>query len=798
MTNLVAQPVVRVEMILPPEIITMLPSAWYKADDAHLTAEVDSPLAQEGESVGYIADSSGNGRHLVQSPGNRPVLNAGLLGGKNVVHFNGVDQWMSPSTPTKMSELLGAQGTGTVFSVFAIDSDQVGAGIIWADDKAPARAASFWSGNTLISRGYDDAQGATNVSIASDVDNFHVGLWATSPNNVEDTTHILVGQDDVDSLALFNARMGAKGLYGGNFVTREGMTASMRKPLEDFYFLLRSGPNLGALLVGRNGAGSAFLKGSLAEMIFFPRALTEMERRGVALYLDRKYGLSYVSSSYIAWTEVDALASAGVTATRGITGNSFQDRVASTGTMRFDMLNFEHKWSPDHPSHLIGFDIGTEVRLRVTYDVLDKVLWRGTIAGVIPAPGKRGQRVTVNCVDYMNEAALAKLSGQPVVLNQRSDQVFDILVDAIRKPPDATFTNQGSDIYPYALDNARDEAIAVLTEFQRLAMSELGFIYVRGDGTLVYEGRRKRAVAGTPTIVFDDFNMESMNPTRQRDKVLNRVIVQSHPRRKDLANVTLFTLQNAPVIPANTSYTFQAPYRDPSQRATRVGILPGSGSVTFAINSAADGTGTDITSLAVVSATYGGNAATVIITNNSGLDGVLTSFNIVGKGLYDFETTLSVAADQDSIDQFGELSYTLDMPYQNDTGVAGDAAAYVMAQNKDPATRLDSITVKASKSDEIMRKVLQAEISDRVSVTEAETGLTAIEFFINSVTITIGPGGWMTFTFILTPADISAYWTLDVDGLTELNRSTVLGYGIFVAHWALGQSAVGVDTVVNV
>lgn len=753
---LVADPVARVEMVLPLDPFSLSPTAYYRPESLS--------TLPNGSKVAQWNDDSGHGYHLTQaSDPAKPVLVSRFLGGRSVLRFDGANTVMS--APATMAQLFGANGIGTVFMLVQIDAAASGTQTIWVENTAPNLIA-FWQGGVL--RSFVTSPSAQK---AMSLGAWHLGLWQNDP------AFIYAGVDDMDT-----ADVGS--LPGSVFAA-----------------------NLtGTLAIGKNGIFDPLL-GYIAELIFFNYSLTELQRQGISAYFAKKYGTPNLSTSYGPWVEVKVHANPGIRAERGIRGHAFADRVASTGTMSFEMNNTgdslvtrQSAYSPDHANWLIGFKEGTDVRLRITYDNLDVVVWRGTIEAILPVPGKTTYRVAVNCTDWMDEAATAKLSGQAVVLDNRSDQVFSLLVAAVKKQPPAIQVTQGADVYPYAFDNSQVESIAVMSEFQRLCMSEIGQVYVKGDGTVVFEGRRKRNTIVGSKFAFDDTSLFGLGISRARSNVLNNVSVEAHPRRKDTSNVVLFTLQNVPRIVRVTSYAVRGPYRDPNQKATRVGgmsmVTPASGT-DFLFNSAADGTGTDLTAQLTVVATFSGNSVDFLVTNAGPADGYLTKLQARGLGLYSYETAISRAVEQASIDEFGERPYTLDMPYQADVGVAADAAAFVAAQNKVIVTRVDALTVRANDDDALMRQALTLEISDKVTVTESVTGLSGVAYFVNGVSLEVSEKGTIHVSWILTPADMSAYWILDLDGFTELDLTTVLGYGIFTAGWVLDLSTLASDTVVN-
>ena len=518
------------------------------------------------------------------------------------------------------------------------------------------------------------------------------------------------------------------------------------------------------------------------------------------------------------WTEIPDV-QIGVTIIRGIPGTSPRDRVAPTGTMTLTLDNSTNNsqgklglYSPNNVNVLTGWSIGIGIRYSVSYaELVDERLFVGSIAAITPSSGKYGARkVKVSCVDWMDEAALARVKGLALQIDKRSDEIFAVILAAVERQPTASFIQVGGDTYPYALDNALEET-GVMTEFQRLAQSEMAIIYVARDGTLVFEGRHKR-----PNLLYlneslDDNDTIHVGAGRGRESIVNRAEVQAHPRRIDSAATSaLFILASVPLIERITSRVFKGLYRDPDARATRTGgesLIQPVATTDYTFNADEDGGGADLTAQLDVSAVYDANSAEITVLNNGPLDGYLTKLQCRGKGIYSYETILVIADSQASKDLYGESVFPLDMAYQSEIDIAKDAADYTVNLYKAVLTPVDSVTFVANQEDRLLRSAIQLDVSSKIHVEETVIGteplipvgeteeIAALDFFINGVKLNIGEV--VICTWILAPADPYSYWILERDGFTELGETTRLAYGAFVPGWVLDDSELGTDTRVN-
>lgn len=504
----------------------------------------------------------------------------------------------------------------------------------------------------------------------------------------------------------------------------------------------------------------------------------------------------------------------------GVHGSDPKDRVADVGTMSFDLDNNVTNsggkrgyYSPGHVDARPGFGIGTRIRLSLTHGTLaptggtaaeggtygTKVKWVGTIESLRIVPGVRDPKTAVTCVDWMDEAARSKTSKLAVQVDVQSDFLFTTLVNSVpRQPPGGTRTGSGSDTYPFALDNTRDESSKILSELQKLALSEYGFVYVSA-GQAVFEGRRSRGGAGAIRYAMNvDDEIVALSPSHGRDEIINRVQVSIHPRRRDAAATTvLFNLGSPLQVFQKTSVKISCPYRDPNQQAQRVGgvdMVQPVATTDYLFNTLQDGTGVNLTSTLTVTAVFGGNTADVTIANDGVQDGYVTKLQLRGRGLYDFEPVLSEQEDSASQTSFGENVYGYDMPYQSNPVNAVDLASFILFLNKNSDTRIASVSFLANWDLESVEQTFNLEISDRISITAPELGLSALPFYVNGVRMEVRMTGVVLVTWDLAPVDQTQFWLLEVAGRTELDQTTVLGYGLFVPGWILDTSQLGTDT----
>jgi hypothetical protein len=176
------------------------------------------------------------------------------------------------------------------------------------------------------------------------------------------------------------------------------------------------------------------------------------------------------------------------TITRGIAGSLVTDRVADVGTFDFALDNSTGNlggvlgyYSPDNPSRMSGWAIGTKVRVKILYSGTYYYKFFGKIAKITPIAGLYKERyVAVQAVDYMNELLVHNMLLVPVQTGKRGNELLTTVVANLPTPPQATSYATGPDIFAYALHDIQDENTSAMSAMQSVDQSGLSYTFVTG------------------------------------------------------------------------------------------------------------------------------------------------------------------------------------------------------------------------------------------------------------------------------------------------------------------------------
>jgi len=274
-----------------------------------------------------------------------------------------------------------------------------------------------------------------------------------------------------------------------------------------------------------------------------------------------------------AWTDISAdVLSNTLRAQWGMGSNKPFDRLAGTGVLNFSLKNTTGKYSPLHASALSGWAKGTLVKLEFTYAATTFVRFRGTVDKVRIDVGEKGsRRVHVTVLDWMDYAAKYPIVNPDLLEDSRTDEAITTIVAAMPIAPQATSYDTGLSTYPTVFDTVGDYTKAY-TEFDKLALSEPGYIYPKKDKTngetLVFEAMDRRNGLRTLTTVGADIlgviNNEMMGmDVDYGGNIINYITSAAYPKRTDTETIVLSDLETPIYFASGETKTFYKRFTNP-------------------------------------------------------------------------------------------------------------------------------------------------------------------------------------------------------------------------------------------
>jgi hypothetical protein len=492
------------------------------------------------------------------------------------------------------------------------------------------------------------------------------------------------------------------------------------------------------------------------------------------------------------WTDVtcDVRESSMVVCEYGINGNSPSDRIASTGTLTFDLDNGGRNpigwYSPMNPNRRPGFNLNIGVRYSVgpAPSGPRQFKHQGKVAIAIPVVGIEGERFT-SCIarDLWDDYARTPMPDLPVQIDQKSHQLVNTLLNALpaRLQPEARTTELGLETYVRAFDGGTGQQLTIREGMYQICLSENGAIYTRGSNStasyLYFENRQHRS--NNPAIAFtiDDTMMLTMDAPGSRDDIYGTVRVIVHPITEDVVpNREVAKLQTG-TLRINVGETVEIflPYRDSSDNLIgAVNQISPAAFQDYTFNTQENGSGTDITSnltVAVVG-TFSGEGARLALTNAGAFVGFVTRLVVRGSGLIRSDVLL----EQVIAGAYGDQVYTYDMPYQSSVTAGQAILDSLVAKFASPFANVPSVTFPANLSQARFNAMEFVEIGERIILSEQVSGIESQPFTINKVRLETDAAGFTWCTWGLEQASAQQFWLMGVPGVSEIGVTTVVGF----------------------
>lgn len=501
----------------------------------------------------------------------------------------------------------------------------------------------------------------------------------------------------------------------------------------------------------------------------------------------------------------------------GFNDTSYTDRVARPGFIEFTLKDINHQYLLGQGSTLTGWQKGIRIQCSVTY-LSKKSVFSGYLKDCVlsePIYGLPTVRVTVS--DWMDKASNFPLEKMTVLTDSRIGDGISTLINKMPVKPSLVQYAIG-DVLPTIFDATQVNTMPI-TEFQRLALSEFGYIYLRmlhdGGEMLVVESRSTRSSSLTyakiteePTYLLTDpngfillqengipillDNSQGIDTVTQAymkvdvesgNNVLNKIGDKVYPRRVDTSNQILFTLQQPMLLAAGTTKTnVRGQYTDPNGGGTKVNANPSTmvplvTGTHYRMTQNSDGTGIDLTAALKISYTFGSEAIIFDSIQNTGtMNGYVVTLKAQGKGTYFYEPIEYINTNTGSVANLGVLGLQLDQKYQNQIDTGQGIVDILADRESVERSRIRKMYFNANTNHEQMEAFLDLDIGDLVPLFDSNTGISG-DYIINRKEFDIALGGIINYAYEYVEflPLVDQVWLLETAGFSELSVTTYVG-----------------------
>lgn len=495
-----------------------------------------------------------------------------------------------------------------------------------------------------------------------------------------------------------------------------------------------------------------------------------------------------------AWVDLSSYVVGNISGSGGLGGWKPGNRVAGMGTLQLTLNNKAKLFSPmggdvvRSLNTLSGFTKGAKLRVSAVIGTRTWVIWAGWISSIDSDDKNWGKEQTrVSCVDWMDVPARYPMKGATLALNRTLKQGINLILARTPLQPYATDLDSDSFVFPQIFDNVQNRTTAI-GELNKLTLSELGYLYLKNDGTLRAEnantrpGTRPLSTAELhpndyayllkedgdfllletgDQIILDDnaavalgADAESYTILLDPNSMLNSATVRAYPPTTDTTLKVLYSLGTPIKITPGSTVRFTAHYRNPDSLLPICGdnMQTPTATTDFLANSKSDGTGTDHTADVNVVASYRADSVAYAIKNLATETVYITFLQARGYGIYFGNSIESQVDDTASQNANGLIAFSLDQRYQHDPYTGYAFATAMVEEYKDPKSRITKMSYLANLNKAHLMAFLSLAIGSLITVTEDRSAL-ANYYYITDRSFTIRQGGIINVTYGLKQHD---------------------------------------------
>lgn len=341
-----------------------------------------------------------------------------------------------------------------------------------------------------------------------------------------------------------------------------------------------------------------------------------------------------------------------------------------TGEFSATLDNQDGRFDPFNPSSPLFPNVvpGKKFRLRVKDNATGTIypVMAGRIKDIQPV-NETYERVTISGVEGLDDLQNVTVR---TALQENIDleDALDLILDGAGWPSGASYRtiDATTDNLPYwwaAGGSAREE-------IEDLVWSAFGTFYISADGKAVFVARNSTRVAPEHDISGADVRRGIARP--QPWEVVRNVVEIFVNSRQIQATATLWELKTTPQVPAGGSLALYAPYDYNGDQVPAKNVQQPTPTTEFLMNTAADGSGTNLTASCTATLTAYADIALIVITNNSASNGYITLLKFRGDPIASLPTVLVADEDPASIAIYNRRRMVIDTTWQQQVNTAVD------------------------------------------------------------------------------------------------------------------------------
>jgi len=365
-----------------------------------------------------------------------------------------------------------------------------------------------------------------------------------------------------------------------------------------------------------------------------------------------------------------------------------------------------------------------DVQLIVNETYFLRTKFYGFITKIIPSPGKFNKpKTVVYCEDWIGFLNKTEMGSQSIATSTTADAGLTTLLPEFDRQPPGYYFDVGDVTFNYIFKDISSVS-SMARAFYQLAWNEDGRIYCKGNGVLRFENASRRAGITEPAFTLDG-TMSGLYVEFDVNRRYNIITLEGTNTKIDAsATTTLWEVEDNLTIPAGTTVgPIKFYYTDPTtgRRISATDVVEPSGADLVK--------GANIT---ISGWSAGQDSAEATFSNAGGSAETVSTFNIKGKGIYEYDKISVTKKDADSIYQIGERAFYRKLSLVSDPSTVSTRAEAIRDKYAPSNVKRAKIEVLVNQSSVLAKKLIEAEVSTRFTAIESQTGISS-DFFLNRV-----------------------------------------------------------------
>ena len=463
-----------------------------------------------------------------------------------------------------------------------------------------------------------------------------------------------------------------------------------------------------------------------------------------------------------------------------LTGKSKAGKLSATLDNRSGDYNQFNSDSPIYGNILPG----RPVRLLGTSTTQsDQAIWQGFLTRITPQVFLGGDATAIlEATGPLGQINLDQID-VAMVTSQRTDQVVDDILDAAGWGSGSSFRTL--DTGKTTISRYWKSGTYTVPALQEVESTEGGFIRESKSGQIVFDNRTHRlsgAALTSQATYSDASDAARVYSGLTMDDPLPHIfnIFQTEIQTYTTASVAvLWTLSesgaSSPSISPGVARTYIARYPTSASVNNARGVnawTTTAATTDMLANSAADGSGDNLTSSVAIGVSKSSETMEITLTNNGTVTAYITKLQARGTAITADDPASIKQEDATSQTAFGKRIWPSKTKFIPDTDEALDWANFNLAVYKDPTAVLQ-LSYFANRDTNALNEMLDRDISDRVTVIAENTADLSINraFFIEGVRHQISANRLHQVTYLLSDAvQFSDFWVLNTSALGTQTR----------------------------